>query len=125
MRVLLIDDEAVFAQSLRLALIRKEPAWEVDCVGTSEHALQAARETSYDLVAIDWDLNDPRASGLDVCRQLRADCSETALVRLMDREEPDERLAAVRAGADDHIVKKAGLAGDSSISGIQYDSYYP
>lgn len=108
-KLLLLDDERAYSEALQRALQRIESQWRIDRVATPEEALHAAETSTYDVVAIDWELKQPGVSGLDVCKKLREDHPAASLVMLTIHEEHDYRLAAIAAGADDHIGKSAGL----------------
>lgn len=71
--------------------------------GTS--ALDLARATPPDLVLLDWMM--PGLSGLDLCRALRADPATAGamIVMVTARVRPEDRDAALAAGAD-HFVGK-------------------
>ena len=68
-------------------------------------ALDVARRERPELIFLDWSM--PGATGLEVCRALRAD-AETAhikVVMLTARTERGDREAGFDAGADDYITK--------------------
>lgn len=53
---------------------------------------------------VDWVLDD--LSGLEMCRRLRADprTSEAHVTIVLERDDPEDKRRALRAGADDYIV---------------------
>jgi two-component system phosphate regulon response regulator PhoB len=53
---------------------------------------------------IDWIM--PELSGLEMCRRLRADSrtAEAHITMVLERDDPEDRRRALRAGADDYIV---------------------
>ncbi|WP_327000697.1 response regulator transcription factor [Dactylosporangium sp. NBC_01737] len=97
MKVLLVEDDLRLARVLGTALRRA--GYELTHVGTATEALAAA---PVDVVLLD--LNLPDWDGLHVCRQLRAR-SEVVIIVLSARAEEGERIAGLRAGADDYLVK--------------------
>ncbi|MDG4765055.1 response regulator transcription factor [Solwaraspora sp. WMMD406] len=97
MKVLLVEDDLRFARVLGTALRRA--GYELTHVGTATEALAAAPA---DVVLLD--LNLPDWDGLHVCRELRAR-SEVVIIVLSARSEESERIAGLRAGADDYLVK--------------------
>lgn len=110
MRIVLVDDEPNFANALRRALCRIEPEWEIDQIVHVDDTTPTAILTGrYDLVVLDWNLGEPNVTGLDLCRDLRRRGCRTPIVLLTVRDEPDDRIHALTAGADDHIVKNLGL----------------
>ena len=101
-RVLLVEDDLRFASALTAAL--KRSGYEVDHAPTAAAALAAS---PCDLVLLDLGL--PDGDGLDVCRRLR-DTSDVAIIMLTARGEERDRVAGLRCGADDYVVKPFGFA---------------
>jgi DNA-binding response OmpR family regulator len=102
MRVLLVEDDARFARALTAALRRS--GYEVDHAPTAAAALAAPPA---DLVLLDVGL--PDGDGMDVCRRLRAK-GEVAIIMLTARGGERDRVAGLRGGADDYVVKPFGFA---------------
>ena len=107
-RILIVDDVATnrIVMKGRLAQAFHDPLLAED--GTT--ALRMMREAAPDLVLLDLDL--PDIGGIDVLRLLRADPLSRDLPVIVHtaRATPDTRLAALRAGADDVIVKGSDTA---------------
>jgi DNA-binding response OmpR family regulator len=101
-RVLLVEDDIRLAAALVPELRRA--GHEVDHVTTGADALGAAAP---DLVLLDLGL--PDGDGLRICRQLRRD-SEVAIIVLTARAAEGDRVAGLRGGADDYVVKPFGIA---------------
>jgi len=99
-RVLVVDDDARLADSLRRALSYEGHAVEVAADGPA--ALVAARERPPDLVVLDVML--PGIDGVEVCRRLRAG-SDLPILMLTARDAISDRVAGLDAGADDYLVK--------------------
>lgn len=102
MRVLLVEDDLRFAGALTAALRRS--GYEVDHAPTAAAALAAGR---CDLVLLDLCL--PDGDGLEVCRRLR-EAGDVAIIMLTARGEERDRVAGLRSGADDYVVKPFGFA---------------
>ncbi|MFS8477547.1 MAG: response regulator transcription factor [Micromonosporaceae bacterium] len=102
MRVLLVEDDLRFATALTAALRRS--GYEVAHAATGAAALDAA---ACDLVLLDLGL--PDLDGLEVCRRLRAD-GDVAIIMLTARGDERDRVAGLRCGADDYVVKPFGFA---------------
>jgi len=102
MRVLLVEDDTRFAGALTAALRRS--GYEVDHAPTVAAALAAPPG---DLVLLDVGL--PDGDGMDVCRRLRAH-GDVAIIMLTARGEERDRVAGLRGGADDYVVKPFGFA---------------
>jgi DNA-binding response OmpR family regulator len=102
MRVLLVEDDRRVASALQTALRRR--GYHVAVATTAAAALAAAPA---DLVLLDLCL--PDRDGLDVCRELRAR-GDVAIIAVTARGEERDRVAGLRRGADDYVVKPFGMA---------------
>jgi DNA-binding response OmpR family regulator len=104
-RILVVEDEPAIAESVAYALAAA--GYEVDTVGSGEDALTSARERPYDLMILDLLL--PGRSGLDVCREVRAE-SALPIVMLTVRDEELDRVTGLAIGADDYVTKPFSTA---------------
>ena len=104
-RILVVDDEPAVQNALSraLALERYEVAQAVD----GREALERLGETPYEVVILD--ISMPHVDGLEVCRRLREGGDRTPVLMLTAREEVDDRVAGLDAGADDYLVKPFAL----------------
>ncbi|MER5338187.1 response regulator transcription factor [Micromonospora sp. NPDC002717] len=98
MRILLVEDDLRVASALTKALRRRR--YEVVPALT---AAEAIRADPVDLVLLD--LNLPDRDGLEVCRRLRQADEDVAIIAVSARAEEYDRVAGLRAGADDYVVK--------------------
>ena len=99
--VLVVDDDAPIAASLRRAL--EYAGHRVTVAGDGPGALAAAARERPDLVVLDVML--PGLSGLAVCRRLREQAHEVLILMLTARDATPDRVAGLDAGADDYLVK--------------------
>jgi two-component system response regulator MprA len=99
-RILVVDDDARLAASLRRALAYEGHAVEV--AGDGPGALVAARDRPPDVVILDGML--PGLDGVDVCRRLRSG-SDVPILMLTARDTISDRVTGLDAGADDYLVK--------------------
>jgi DNA-binding response OmpR family regulator len=99
-RVLAIEDSAVFQAIIREALERE--GFAVALAGDGPQGLDLARELAPPVVILD--LNLPGLDGLEVCRRLRQ-FSDAYIVMLTGRDDEVDKLVGLSAGADDYIVK--------------------
>ncbi|SHF31811.1 response regulator transcription factor [Streptoalloteichus hindustanus] len=102
MRILVVEDDDRVARGLVMAL--QHAGYEVHRVGTGAAALRAAPA---DVVLLDLGL--PDIDGLEVLRRLRR-AESTAVIAVTARGEERERVAGLRSGADDYVVKPFGTA---------------
>ncbi len=101
MRILLVEDEELVAEFLKRSL--KKAGHEVDYAGDGDVAYQKASNKAYDAVVLDIVL--PKRSGIDVCRQVRADGVTTPIIILSSMETEAQRVGGLDAGADDYMIK--------------------
>jgi two-component system OmpR family response regulator len=106
MRVLLVEDDSLLADALRIAL--SQSAHQVDVVADGELADQALRDGSYDLTVLDIGL--PRMSGRDVLRRLRQRNAGTPVLVLSALERIEDRVELLNLGADDFLQKPFHLS---------------
>jgi DNA-binding response OmpR family regulator len=102
MRVLLVEDDMRVAGALETALRRR--GYELLRVGTAAEALAAP---PVDLVLLDLSL--PDRDGIEVCRELRKR-GAVAIIAVTARSQERDRIAGLRSGADDYVVKPFGMA---------------
>ncbi len=71
--------------------------------------LRLAAENDYDAIVLDWML--PRMNGADLVQALRQQVRKTVPVLMLTaREETEDKVHALRVGADDYLVKPFELA---------------
>ena len=101
--VLIVEDEPAQVEVLRYNLEKKGYRTSVALDG--EKALMLVEEEAPDLVILDWML--PDISGIEICRQLKAQPKTRALpvIMLTARGEERDRVRGLEIGADDFVVK--------------------
>src|SRR5499433_3832302 len=101
--ILIVEDEEPLTTLLRYNL--EAEGYEVDAVARGDEADTRMRETTPDLVVLDWML--PGLSGIELCRRLRArpQTQSLPIIMLTARGEESERIRGLATGADDYIVK--------------------
>ncbi|MCZ4078267.1 response regulator transcription factor [Rhodococcus sp. H36-A4] len=104
--VLLAEDDEAIAAPLSRALGRE--GYTVTVEQTGPAALQRALDGNYDLLILDLGL--PGMDGLEVCRQVRANSSELAVLMLTARTDEVDFVVGLDAGADDYVGKPFRLA---------------
>jgi two-component system response regulator QseB len=105
MRVLLIEDDAMIAQGLETALRQMGAA--VDWIRDGAQAAAALRAAVFDLVLLDLGL--PNRDGISILREFRQRGDATPVIILTARDEIQNRVAGLDAGADDYVVKPFDL----------------
>jgi DNA-binding response OmpR family regulator len=105
MRVLIVEDERKISAYVKRGL--EEQGYAVDAAYTGTEALDFADAAPYDLILLDILL--PEMDGLAVCRELRRKGNRTPVLMLTARDDIDDRVAGLDAGADDYLVKPFAL----------------
>ena len=104
LRLLLVDDHEVVRQGLT-ALLARRPAFQVVAeAGTVADAMAAAHRFKPDLVIMDVRL--PDGTGIEACRDIRAEMPETRVVMLTSYPDEEAVLAAILAGASGYLLKQ-------------------
>jgi DNA-binding response OmpR family regulator len=101
MRGLIVEDQVKMASYLKRAL--EEQGYTIDVAHTGREALDWTRVVDYDLIVFDIML--PEMDGLTVCRALRDQGNQAAILMLTARDGVDDRVTGLDAGADDYLVK--------------------
>ncbi len=101
MRVLIIEDENLLREQLRIRL--KNEGHVVDTAKDGEDGLFAAREYPIDIAVVDLGL--PKLSGIEVIRRLRAEGKDYPILILTARGRWQDKVEGLEAGADDYLVK--------------------
>ncbi len=106
LRILVVDDHEVVRVGLQ-ALIARQPGMEVvGEAGTVRGAVNKARHLAPDVVVLDIRL--PGGSGVDACRQIKAERPETKVIVLTSFPDEEILFDAIAAGADGYVLKKVG-----------------
>lgn len=101
MRLLLVEDDGMIGEAVRLGLRKQGLA--VDWVQDGAAAKAALGAESFDLVLLDLGL--PKLDGLQVLKWLRGTGSKVPVLILTARDSVNDRIHGLDAGADDYIVK--------------------
>jgi two-component system OmpR family response regulator len=101
MRVLVVEDNAPVAESIRTMLEARKYAANVvtDGVKGLDHLLRRC----YDAAVIDVGL--PGIDGFELARSARAEGVQTPILMLTARDAVEDRVAGLDCGADDYLVK--------------------
>ena len=102
-KILVADDEPDVVEVIGLGLNLNSPDWEVLSAEDGPGALESFRRHNPDLLILDMHM--PGMSGLEVCKQIRAESAEIPIIFLTVRDEEIEKVRGLEAGADDYITK--------------------
>jgi DNA-binding NarL/FixJ family response regulator len=106
LRLLLVDDQAMFREGLRLILSQQPDFEVVGEAGDGLAALEATLRTGPDVVLMD--LRMPNLGGSEATRRIRAQAPSVRVIVLTTFEEDEEVFSALRAGAAGFLLKDAG-----------------
>ncbi len=101
MRILIIEDETELAKALEKGL--KPFGYAVDLAFDGLEGECKAMAVDYDLIVLDLTL--PAKDGIDVCRYLRQNGCNSAIIMLTARNQVSERTLGLDSGADDYLPK--------------------
>src|SRR6202041_100339 len=100
-RILVVEDEPNMVAGLRDNF--EFEGYEVITAGDGIDGLRRALEESPDLVVLDVMM--PRLSGLEVCKQLRAQRGSIPIIMLTARGQEVDKVVGLELGADDYVTK--------------------
>ena len=101
MKILVIEDEKLLADSIRSMLERK--GFQVEAVYDGEAGAEYAELGIYDLLILDVMM--PKMDGFEVARRVRSKRCNTPILMLTARSDVQDRIAGLNAGADYYLTK--------------------
>jgi two-component system, OmpR family, response regulator PhoP len=101
MRILVVEDEAALRDSLRARLV--EAGFTVDIARDGDEGLFSGSEYPLDVAIVDLGL--PGIPGLEVIRRLRAAGKTYPILILTARDNWQDKVEGLQAGADDYVAK--------------------
>lgn len=103
MKILLVEDDVIFAEGVKEALGIK--GFAVDMIHEGEKALRRinANRGTYDVIILDIMLKD--YDGKEICRLVRKDKIKTPIIMLSGKRDSEEKVKALNLGADDYMTK--------------------
>jgi DNA-binding response OmpR family regulator len=101
MRILVVEDEERLARLISRVLL--EEGYAVETEANGRRALMRALADDYDLLIVDWML--PDLSGVQLVKRLRAAEVGTPTIMLTARDQIEDRVEGLDAGADDYLPK--------------------
>jgi PAS domain S-box-containing protein len=104
MKILYVEDNPRDAELLKRALNEQDPKMQVDIAVTLKQAEAKLQEAyNYDLALVDLQL--PDGSGFDLLKEIRKQELPLAVIILTGHGDEEAAVAALKAGADDYLVK--------------------
>ena len=106
MRILLIEDDTLIGDGLKVGLTKL--SFSVDWFVSGEAGFQALTAAPWDAVVLDLSL--PERDGLEILRQWREQGADVPVLILTARDALDPRVQGLQLGADDYLCKPFALA---------------
>jgi two-component system response regulator MprA len=106
-KILVVDDERAVRESLRRAL--ELEGYEIELAADGREALSLLMDDHPQPDAVILDVLMPGVDGLEVCRRLREAGNRIPVLMLTARDEVQNRVAGLDAGADDYVTKPFAL----------------
>ncbi len=103
MRVLLVDDHALFLEGLR-NLLTARGVTVVDTAADGLEALAKARALAPDIILMDVQM--PNCDGLAATRLIKAEMPETKIVMLTMSADEEDLFEAIKSGASGYLLKQ-------------------
>jgi two-component system alkaline phosphatase synthesis response regulator PhoP len=100
-RILLIEDEPGLV--LTVTDLLSTEGHEVESASDGEAGLRKASAGGFDLIVLDVML--PKKTGYEVCRELRQNGTDTAILMLTAKTQVVDKVVGLRLGADDYLSK--------------------
>jgi two-component system, OmpR family, KDP operon response regulator KdpE len=100
-KVLIVDDDASIRRALHTTL--SALGFEIEEASSGEQAVSFVRTERYDAALLD--INMPGMGGIAACRTLRRLAEGLPILMLTVRDNADDKIDALDAGADDYITK--------------------
>lgn len=104
-KILIAEDDP----HIRLGLVAtlESEGYAVTAAGDGAQALKLFPQEKFDLVVLDVMM--PKASGYDVCRELRARGARVPVLFLTAKGEEIDKVVGLKLGADDYVTKPFGV----------------
>jgi two-component system OmpR family response regulator len=100
MRILIIEEDIVFAEILSKVLLQED--YQVDVAENRGDAKYYLDIRNYDLVLLDWPQNK---DSIDLIATIKTDAYKTSVIVLSERIDKESEIQALKSGADDFIRK--------------------
>lgn len=115
MRVLCVDDHAIFRQGVKQILLHYDRQTKIGEAATAEAAMQVVRESRWDIVILDLSL--PDRSGLQLLTDIKREQPDVPVIVLSMHAEDEYAVRALRIGASGYVTKES--APEELIAAIQ------
>ena len=101
MKILFAEDDAILRKHITYLLTHA--GYKVTTAKDGAQALDTASTETFDIIILDWLM--PHATGIEVCRTLRASGNTAGIMLLTARDASEDIITGLDTGADDYLVK--------------------
>ena len=101
MRILIVEDDEVLLKNI--ATILRRASYAVDTAKDTAEANDKLATPDYDLILLDWKL--PDGSGIDLCKEIRAEDKQVKIIMLTAHSQIEDKIEGLDSGADDYVTK--------------------
>ena len=106
-RVLVVDDHALFRRGLQMVLEQEPDVTVVGEAGDGGQAVQMAVQTTPDIVLMD--VRMPKHSGIDACSAIKDAVPSAKIIMLTISDEEADLYEAIKAGAMGYLLKEISI----------------
>ncbi len=106
-RVLIVDDHALFRRGLHMVLAAEAGVEVVGEAADGADAVELARELAPDLVLMD--VRMPRGGGIEACRAIKETVPSARILMLTISDEESDLYEAIKAGASGYLLKEISI----------------
>lgn len=105
MRVLCVDDHAIFRQGVKQILLQYDRQAKIGEASTAAAATQLARESRWDVVILDLSL--PDRSGFQLLSEFKREQPDVPVIVLSMHADDEYAIRALRIGASAYVTKES------------------
>jgi Response regulator containing a CheY-like receiver domain and an HTH DNA-binding domain len=106
-RVLIVDDHALFRRGLEMVLRQEVDITVVGEASGGTEAVEAAVDSTPDIVLMD--VRMPRGSGIDACTAIKSAVPSAKIIMLTISDEEADLYEAIKAGAMGYLLKEISI----------------
>ncbi len=118
-RVLVVDDHALFRRGLEMVLAQESDIEVVGEAGDAEAAVDRAAELLPDVVLLD--VRMPKGSGIEACVKIKEVAPSARIIMLTISDEEADLYEAIKAGATGYLLKEISIDEVASAVRAVYD----
>jgi len=101
MKLLIVEDDVKILDFLKRGFV--EDGHTIDSAVDGDEAIYLVELNNYDVIILDWML--PNKSGIEVLEYLKKQNITTPIIMLTAKGELNNKIKAIRGGADDYLTK--------------------